>query len=49
MTDEDNADDQALYANTPAQAKYLLHGLKEGRSRRHWSQCEHKLNKIPMF
>ena len=28
MTDADNADDQALLANMPAQAKSLLHSLK---------------------
>ena len=29
MTDADNADDQALLANTPAQAESLLHSLKQ--------------------
>ena len=29
MTDVDNTDDLALLANTPAQAKSLLHSLKE--------------------
>ena len=48
ITDADYVDDIALQANTPTQAKSLLHSCGAG-NRRHWSPYECRQNRVHVF